>query len=263
MHVYFINLDSRADRRSQMEAQFETLGVAATRIPAVTPDAVTEDLREKYCDPHNWHWMRVPELCCSLSHIKALETFLSTDETHALVLEDDAKLSASLPDFLKQYKAQAAPYDVLRVETYLDRQRLAPQSEPSIGTVAVRQSWSWCAGTAAYIVTRNAARHILESGEFLRLQTDGALFNPYERLSRKLAIRHCVPGLAVQMDRLDPTQRDSDIQQGRKPLPISLVQRIYRTVGGIAKTELLWGAQRQFHTVFGGARKVFVPFRAD
>ena len=45
MDIYYINLARRTDRRDFMEAQFQKLGLAATRIEAVTPADISEELR--------------------------------------------------------------------------------------------------------------------------------------------------------------------------------------------------------------------------
>src|SRR5699024_5101399 len=103
--------------------------------------------------------------------------------------------------------------------------------------------------------------------EFLRLQTDGALFNPYESLSRQLTVRHCFPGLAVQLDRIKQDRRDSDLAAARKrheePIPLPWPQRTWRKMAGILQTEIIDGTQRKLQTIFGGARKVMVTFKAD
>lgn len=267
MRIYYINLDRRTDRRSEMEAQFQKLALDAERISAMTPAQISEDQKTRHCDPRNWNWMTEAELSCSLSHLKAMEAFLATDADRALILEDDVRMSGALPRFLGALDAQPVRYDVLRLETYLDGQRLMPSIEQTIEGIAIRRSWSWCAGAAAYIVSRQAARTILDSGEFLRLQTDGALFNPYESLSRQLVVRHCFPGLAVQLDRLDGNRKDSDLAAARKrheePVPLPWPKRTFRKIAGILKTEIIFGSQRQFHTIIGGARKVLVPFRTD
>lgn len=267
MRIYYINLDRRTDRRSDMDAQFQRLGLNAERIPALTPTNLSAEQKLRHCDPRNLHWMTEAELSCSLSHLKAMETFLADDTDYALILEDDVMLSPSLREFLSKLTEYSASWDILRLETYLDGQRFMPEADDEIGGISIRRSWSWCAGAAAYIVSRKAARAIIDSKEFLRLQTDGALFNPYESLSRRLAVRHCFPGLAVQLDRIDTDRRDSDLAAARKrheePIPLPWPQRTWRKVAGILKTEILYGAQRQFHTLFGGARKVMVPFKAD
>lgn len=267
MRISYINLDRRPDRRSEMEAKFSRLGLEAERVSAVIPAEISEGERARYCDARNRYWMTDVELCCSLSHIKVLKQFLDGNGEHAVVLEDDAVLSEALPDFLKAFEAGKPAVDLLRLETDLNGQRLMPKPEAVIAGVEIRRSWSWAAGSAAYIVSRAAARIIVESEELLRLQVDGALFNPYTALGRRLTMRHCVPGLAVQDDRLDVSRRDSDIASARAahhaPSPLPWPVRTFRTVAGIFETEVLQGSQRQFHTLFGGARKVSVPFRAE
>jgi len=267
MRLYYINLDRRPDRRSEMEAKFARLGLAAERVSAVTPAEISHEQRQRYCDPAQRHWMTDVELCCSLSHIKVLERFLEDGGEFAVVLEDDAVLSASLPGFLAALETERPRVDLLRLETDLNGQRLMPRPEAVIAGVEIRRSWSWAAGSAAYVVSRDAARIIVESGELLRLQVDGALFNPYTALGRRLVMRHCLPGLAVQDDRLDTSRKDSDIAKARAahraPSPLPWPIRTWRNVAGIFETEILHGSQRQFHTLFGGARKIPVPFAPD
>lgn len=267
MRIYYINLDRRPDRRSEMEQSLERLGLSAERVSAVTPAELSEAQRTLYCDPRKRFWMTDVELCCSLSHIKALEQFLGDDAPHALILEDDAVLSATLPRFIEAFEQKPPHADLLRLETDLNGQRMMPRPDATIAGIEIRQSWSWAAGTAAYIVSQDAARAILKSQDLLRLQADGALFNPYIAQGRRLTMRHCLPALAVQSDRLDATRRDSDIADARKrhegPLPISSATRLARKLRGIVETEIIQGTQRQFHTLFGGARKIPVPFSAD
>lgn len=267
MQTYYINLGRRPDRRSEMETKFKRLGLTAERISAITPSELTPAQTARYCDPTQRHWMTDVELCCSLSHLKVLERFLADGGDYAMVLEDDAVLSESLPTFLTAFETQKPHVDLLRLETDLNGQRLMPKPETTINGIGISQSWSWAAGSAAYVVSRQGARAIIDSEELLRLQVDGALFNPYEPLARHLTMRHCLPALAVQIDRLDESRRDSDIARARaqheQPSPLPWPQRTARTLAGIFKTEVIYGSQRLFHTAFGGARKIPVPFRAE
>lgn len=71
--VYYINLDRRPDRRAVVERMLNDWKVPANnrcRIAAI-------DLPDH------------PRLGCSLSHIKAIEAFLSSENTTCIVLEDD------------------------------------------------------------------------------------------------------------------------------------------------------------------------------
>src|SRR5690606_22896953 len=99
MKAYFINLARRTDRRDWMESQFAKLGLDAKRVQAVTPDDISPEQRQASCDPHRYHWMTEVELACSLSHIRAMQTFLDEGRSHGLIFEDDLHLSPRLPAF--------------------------------------------------------------------------------------------------------------------------------------------------------------------
>ena len=68
-HIFYINLDHRTDRRSDMERQFKELNLEAERFSAVK--------------------MTPGEFGCALSHIKCLEMALERGYENVLIVEDD------------------------------------------------------------------------------------------------------------------------------------------------------------------------------
>ena len=82
--VYYINLESRSDRDSYMRQQCQTYQIDATRISATTGtdvhNAVTSMPRH----------LRPNEVACSVSHLRAIEHWLTHSSTEmALICEDD------------------------------------------------------------------------------------------------------------------------------------------------------------------------------
>lgn len=71
-HAVYINLDARTDRRAQMEAQLEALGLSqiCTRFPAIST-------------------MRTGAIGCTMSHLSILQTALAQKWPHVLIMEDD------------------------------------------------------------------------------------------------------------------------------------------------------------------------------
>ena len=67
--TYFINLDDRPDRRSEIESELRRCNILGTRVPAIkyTPGIVG----------------------CAFSHIKALEKGIADEADHILIFEDD------------------------------------------------------------------------------------------------------------------------------------------------------------------------------
>lgn len=68
-HTFFINLDSRPDRKQHVEGQMNLLGVQAERFKAIK--------------------LKNGAIGCSMSHLKLLETAKENNWPHILIVEDD------------------------------------------------------------------------------------------------------------------------------------------------------------------------------
>ena len=68
-HAFFINLDSRPDRKQHVEGQMSVLGIPAERFKAIK--------------------LKNGAIGCSMSHIKLLETAKANNWPHILIVEDD------------------------------------------------------------------------------------------------------------------------------------------------------------------------------
>ncbi len=156
-----INLERRDDRRQHMLAQFDGVmtplfvsAVDATTMPNRPPD------RDTYIVGAG-RYLTSSEIACTLSHKRALETFLRGDRRYGLILEDDvvidfARLSKTpLPcgidfDFLK---LQATPYE--------NRSEIQAVARADGVDVFCRTDLSM--GAAAYLVTRAGAGRLIEA----------------------------------------------------------------------------------------------------
>ena len=92
---YVINLDRSPERLSNISAQCKKYNIDFVRIPAF--DGSTLDL-EKLADDTACRFemgrsIQPGEVGCFLSHKKALDAFLSSEDEFAVILEDDAILS--------------------------------------------------------------------------------------------------------------------------------------------------------------------------
>jgi glycosyl transferase family 25 len=94
-HAYYINLDSRPDRKTHVEEQLSIIGIQAERFKAI----------------------KLPNgaIGCSMSHLKLLETAKDNNLPHILIVEDDIKFlnpelfKSQLNTFLSNHKG----WDVL------------------------------------------------------------------------------------------------------------------------------------------------------
>jgi glycosyl transferase family 25 len=201
--VFYINVASRLDRREFMEAQFARLALSAERIAAVTPSEISEADRRTYCDPDRATWMTEGEFACNLSHLRAWELMLARGLNHALILEDDAVLSASLPRFLDAIEAEGIDLPLIRLETLHLETRLLPADHQPLPDIALRPAITRDSGACGYIISSAAARYLLGRREMKTTLVDGVLFNPFIEVATALDVHYSDPALCIQLDRYE------------------------------------------------------------
>ena len=201
--VFYINVASRLDRRQFMEDQFARLGLAAERIEAVTPAEITEADRRAYCDPGRTSWMTDGEFACNLSHLGVWRLLLERGLAHALILEDDAVLSASLPRFLEAIEAQGIDLPLIRLETLHLETRLLPADHQPLPDIALRPAITRDSGACGYIISSAAARYLIGRKEMKTTLVDGVLFNPFIEVATALDVHYADPALCIQLDRYE------------------------------------------------------------
>ena len=209
--TFYINLTSRPDRRDFMEHQFLKLGIAAERVSAVTPADIPQEMQGRYCDTTKPRWVSAPELGCTLSHRAIWQAVVDRDLPFALALEDDMALSDRLPNALALVAERATSFDVLKVETKLTP-ILVGRPDLAVGALTINRLYSVHLGTGAYFVSAAGARKLLAASDHFNLATDCLIFDPLGPM-RSLRVRQIVPGLAVSVEKLDPT-----IPSGRSSL---------------------------------------------
>jgi glycosyl transferase family 25 len=90
--IYYINLERSKDRNIFMQKNFNDFGIKEfLRIDAI--DGKTENLNNYLHDTDLG--LNSYEICCTLSHLKAIEIFLESKEEYAIICEDDLDISIS------------------------------------------------------------------------------------------------------------------------------------------------------------------------
>ncbi|MEW9838025.1 glycosyltransferase family 25 protein [Mesorhizobium marinum] len=197
MLAYYINLDSRPDRRAFMEKQFAALGLEVERLPATTP----ESIRDEDIAPHSMTDLAAglspAEIAISVSHFRIWKRMLDKGQPCALVLEDDVLLSARLPEFLAAVERADADEGILKIETRMTEVQIHRRAEPGAPGFDYHLPLSFEPGSAAYIITAACAARILSSPQRLSLPVDLVLFSPISPLRDPSSLRVAVPALAV------------------------------------------------------------------
>ena len=154
-----INLDRSPERLARIGADLEALGLPWQRLPAA--DGRQFDLHDpRWLDAaafrrrHGKHPMP-GELGCYLSHVWAMQALRDSNHPWALVLEDDAHLTAALPEVLHALASEAAHWDLVKLSGVHRGSPLALR--PLAGAHRLCVTLSAYTGSSAYVVQRTAA----------------------------------------------------------------------------------------------------------
>jgi glycosyl transferase, family 25 len=175
MRAFIINLDSATDRWVFVQAAFAGSQLALCRVPAV--DGKTLALPHAQYSERLYRWFHgrtpnVRELACYLSHLKAMEAFLATDEEHALIAEDDLVLSVDFDAAIEAAMRYAHSWNILRV-TGLSRGHPA-RLVRLFGDHSLCINLGRLKGAGAYVIDRSAAAAFLARLLPMRLPYDHA-----------------------------------------------------------------------------------------
>lgn len=260
--IYFINLESRADRRRFMERQFSSLGLQAIRLEATRSQDIPADLVARYCDSPYGRPMTPATLACNFSHVRTWRQFLASDAAAAVVFEDDALLSNSLPAFLDAWQPDPA-VDIVRLETIGEarsRVRMLP-ADSHVADIELCRTLIRDVGCAGYIISRRCAARLVESPKMMTELADAVLFDPFSRPGSRLAVRQTVPALCIQL-----CWTDGSAEEARTDLPAvsdkGWRRRTSVALGEVAH-ELRVGISRVAQMRMAGISYRPIPFRAD
>ena len=220
--IYVINLDRRPDRMRSIAGQLDRLGLEATRVPAVDARTLADDELRARVNSGGGPRLRAldrAEVACTLSHLRAMEMFLSAaDAPAALILEDDAELASDLPLFAGNADWWPENAELVKIETQdWKRYRVfGPECGPRFHGRQLRRISLWTPASGGYMLRRGAAETVLESCGTIADSTDRILFDlRLSKTARRLRPVQVLPGLVRQ--RL--TEFESDLSRVRKENP--------------------------------------------
>lgn len=163
MKCYIINLDRARDRWAAVSQNFGELGFDVERIVAIDG----RNLFPPYADFAPWRYffchgrpIAPNVIACHFSHLKALETFLSTDEEYALICEDDVTPEPETEEIIAEAMKYADRWDMLRLCAFKPTRGIVFASLPH--GYHLQSDLKTASGNCARIVNRYAAEQILK-----------------------------------------------------------------------------------------------------
>jgi glycosyl transferase family 25 len=185
-----------------MLAQLSDLGLPADIVSAVDARNMPDEVADRHFAPAG-PLGPIPkgDKCCTLSHMRAWSMFLSTGDSHGLILEDDVALDPQAADLLLDAAWIPEGVGLLKIEHYgPDGQRvLLDELVDAGGGRQIGRLRSRHTGAAAYILDRDTAQKLLAWPEPWSLPVDHMLFNPNNSpMAEALRPHQLTPAVARQ-----------------------------------------------------------------
>ena len=177
--IYYLNLDSREDRKNRIENHFNKFKITAERIPGtiITPEQVTRYNKGMVLDEYNLG-LAPARIGCAATQLKAVQAAKDAGAKNVLIFEDDAFIFEEHIEALKEALKELEylpKWDML----FLGANVLAPihQIAPHVGKL----TGAYCAH--AYVINAHFFDKILEY-KFEQFKAyDEYLFNEMRNLN--------------------------------------------------------------------------------
>ena len=179
--TYLINLKRAKDRRKSVSEYLKNADIEFTILEAVDgkqlslPISSFNETRYKLL-----HGKRpnLGEIGCYLSHLKALELFIRTDENYALICEDDIEFLPNLRKIINNALSSEINFDLLRLSGGSDkkRERGSPIKLARIqDEYHLAINFTFKPGTGCYLINKKGAKAVLKKLHKISLPIDHAL----------------------------------------------------------------------------------------
>jgi glycosyl transferase family 25 len=168
--VYIINLDRAPDRWAFMEGQMRSAGLDGERIQAIdrrdpgfTPRGALAVQRDDVLRETNWdgRFYVLGEEACFQSHLKALNTFITSGRPAGLIMEDDCELAPDFRETLDAILGYRALWDLVKLEGTRKKGGRPALKVVKAGSYELVASMNPSSGAAAYLVTQPAAARLV------------------------------------------------------------------------------------------------------
>ena len=229
MQTYLINLARRPDRLLKMSKQLSDLAMPVQFVSAIDarnmPDAVAD---RSFASDGPLGPIPKGDKCCTLSHMRAWSMFLSTGDSHGLILEDDVAIDADAAPLLRDPSWIPAGVGLLKIERYgPESQRVLLDDVVNAGHGRhIGRLRSRHTGAAAYIISRAIAGQLLSWHEPWTLPVDHMLFNPNNSpLTERLRPYQLTPALARQSVEIGGQTDIDEWRAGQRDFRWRLVKR--------------------------------------
>ncbi|MGX7876465.1 glycosyltransferase family 25 protein [Mesorhizobium sp. ORM6] len=181
-----------------MIAEFARIGTAFERVAAIDARSHPELGQQPQHPMYGTRRLLGSEIACLHSH-RACWSILARDEApYGAVFEDDVVFSANAGPLLADGGWIPADADIVKLETYFKRTLIHRRRISAGHGFSAFRLYKNHPGTGGYIISRQAARDLLEATEEVNVTADDLIFTPAFPSSSSKKIYQLVPALCVQ-----------------------------------------------------------------
>lgn len=228
--AYVINLERSKERYDYVKNNIEALGVQVERISAIDGNALTDVEISEKADLKTYkqflgHLPKLGTIGCSLSHIKAWQTFLDSNFEFAIIFEDDVsfeptKLKSTITQLIEDKKL----WDINNFETAHGGTPLSIKSFSDGQKLVVYLTEVSHAG--AYMINREAAHKLLEKALPIKMPIDHYFTRVWEFDLKFTGIEN--PRLVYQTFGSSEIAQTKKLTQEKLPISHEIKRGIYK-----------------------------------
>ncbi|MFZ3583549.1 glycosyltransferase family 25 protein [Loktanella sp. DJP18] len=196
-----IHLPRATDRKARMQAEFDRVGINVDDWAGVDARLPHNADRLAALPDHGpWGHLHAHAKGCLLSHLDAMQRFVDSSASHALILEDDVFVADDLSVWMAVEQWWPADADLVKIERWRD-DRLRVVMDAACATHsgrAIQRLRSRHSGAGGYFISRAGAHRVLTDPQ-RNVPVDHLLFNGLvSPLATQLVTYQINPALVVQ-----------------------------------------------------------------
>lgn len=222
MQYFVINLDRSPQRLERMSTLFSGLGLEFSRIAAVDGRQLPAMTRPVAQRPGGYR-LAEGEIGCFLSHINCWQAVAEGPDEFSVVFEDDVHFGEDVRAVLTDTNWIPADADLVKLETIMVRTFVDRREAGSIAGRAVRRLRKAHLGSGAYVISRRAARKLLELCTEIAEPVDVFMFDPVSRAWPHLVVYQMDPAVFIQdivLEKGDDGSELASMLANERPKPV-------------------------------------------